>query len=127
MLDDQSVTRRFLHDPSSAVKMVTKDLSSGLPLHDHALKADKLEYGTSQLIQSETEREPEPEVMRYYVLDRVRFPNGSAYFNAKLPTRLGITPYIVHNNCIIGKSSTPSTLRSSFSYLLKACEDTILR
>lgn len=30
------------------------------------------------------------------------FPNGSAYFNAKLPQKLGVQPIIVHNNCIIG-------------------------
>jgi hypothetical protein len=30
------------------------------------------------------------------------FPNGSAYFNAKLPQKHGVTPIIVHNNCIIG-------------------------
>jgi hypothetical protein len=38
----------------------------------------------------------------YSVLDRARFPNGTAYFNTKLPHVLGILPVIVHNNCIIG-------------------------
>lgn len=50
------------------------------------------------------------EAVKYYVLDRVRFPNGSAYFNAKLPQRLGVTPYIVHNNCIIGIATYYSSL-----------------
>ena len=36
------------------------------------------------------------------VLDRVRFPNGTAYFNAKLPQKYNIQPYMIHNNCIIG-------------------------
>lgn len=43
------------------------------------------------------------------MLDRVRFPNGTAYFNAKLPQRTldpstgeSVIPTIIHNNCIIG-------------------------
>ena len=40
--------------------------------------------------------------MYYFVLDRVRFPNGTAFFNAKLPQHLNFIPFIVHNNCIIG-------------------------
>src|SRR5262249_48755657 len=43
--------------------------------------------------------------VRYSILDRALFPNGTAYYNAKLPQRLGITPFIVHNNCIIGHDS----------------------
>jgi hypothetical protein len=39
------------------------------------------------------------------VLDRTAFPNGTAYFNLKLPQRQSITPCIVHNNCIIGHDS----------------------
>jgi WD40 repeat protein len=39
------------------------------------------------------------------VLDRTTFPNGTAYFNLKLPQRQSITPCIVHNNCIIGHDS----------------------
>lgn len=44
----------------------------------------------------------EKQLITYCVLDRALFPNGTAYFNAKLPQKLGIVPYIVHNNCIIG-------------------------
>ncbi|EGC35435.1 hypothetical protein DICPUDRAFT_152231 [Dictyostelium purpureum] len=43
--------------------------------------------------------------IKYVLLDRKLFPNGTAYFNLKLTQRANITPYIVHNNCIIGHRS----------------------
>lgn len=39
------------------------------------------------------------------VLDRLRYPNGSAYFSARWPQRVGVTPTVVHNNCVIGHDS----------------------
>lgn len=60
-----------------------------------------MEASTSPL-SATSKGSPDPSLVKYYVLDRVRFPNGSAFFNAKLPQRLGVVPYIVHNNCIIG-------------------------
>ena len=52
------------------------------------------------------------DMIAYYVLDRVRFPNGTAYFNAKLPQKLGVVPVMVHNNCIIGISPLFGVLNS---------------
>jgi len=46
-----------------------------------------------------------PSVVNYLVLPRSLFPNGTAYYNVKLSQRLGVVPYIVHNNCIIGHDS----------------------
>ncbi|KYQ88315.1 WD40 repeat-containing protein [Tieghemostelium lacteum] len=43
--------------------------------------------------------------IRYFKLNRQHFPNGTAYFNLKLPQRASTTPVIVHNNCIIGHRS----------------------
>lgn len=39
------------------------------------------------------------------VLDRLAFPNGTAFFDLKAPQRLSVQPCIVHNNCIIGHDS----------------------
>jgi hypothetical protein len=39
------------------------------------------------------------------VLDRTAFPNGTAFFDLKLPQRQSIQPCIIHNNCIIGHDS----------------------
>eukprot|EP00026_Physarum_polycephalum_P004100 Phypoly_transcript_04117.p1 GENE.Phypoly_transcript_04117~~Phypoly_transcript_04117.p1 ORF type:complete len:608 (+),score=68.67 Phypoly_transcript_04117:408-2231(+) len=43
--------------------------------------------------------------LRHYKLDRILFPNGTAYFNMKLTQKANKTPVIVHNNCIIGHDS----------------------
>lgn len=43
--------------------------------------------------------------MTWQYLPRTLFPNGSAYFDLKIPQRKNITPVIIHNNCIIGHRS----------------------
>uniref|UniRef100_A0A6B2KZP7 Nucleotide-diphospho-sugar transferase domain-containing protein n=1 Tax=Arcella intermedia TaxID=1963864 RepID=A0A6B2KZP7_9EUKA len=101
VLDDQSIMRLYLHDPNYAVRMVgdVENVSFEQRNSDFLMKVDKMNV-------KHQSAHPAPSqdslVACYYTLDRVRFPNGTAYFNAKLPQKLGIIPHIVHNNCIIG-------------------------
>ncbi|GAM28636.1 hypothetical protein SAMD00019534_118120 [Acytostelium subglobosum LB1] len=48
---------------------------------------------------------PQTGKLRVFKLPRTTFPNGTAYFNLKLPQRANIEPVIIHNNCIIGHRS----------------------
>eukprot|EP01132_Coremiostelium_polycephalum_P004049 gene4049-5068_t len=50
-------------------------------------------------------KEVDEKKLKYIRLDRKLFPNGTAYFNLKLPQRSNIQPIIIHNNCIIGHRS----------------------
>eukprot|EP01126_Amoeba_proteus_P042915 TRINITY_DN4676_c0_g1_i7.p1 TRINITY_DN4676_c0_g1~~TRINITY_DN4676_c0_g1_i7.p1 ORF type:complete len:438 (+),score=89.39 TRINITY_DN4676_c0_g1_i7:234-1547(+) len=81
-------------------------------VQDHFMKVDKMnaKQDSARPIESgggeeEANFGDAKERIFYYVLDRVRFPNGTAYWNAKLPQRVGVVPHIVHNNCIIGHDS----------------------
>lgn len=92
-MDDQTALRRFLHEEEGLAHRLTR-------------KPDDLSM-TRHLdwLSSPPHIELKPGVANYLVLPRSLFPNGTAYFNVKLPQRFGIVPYIVHNNCIIGHDS----------------------
>lgn len=92
-MDDQTALRRFLHEEEGFAHRLTKkpdDLAM-----THAFDWSK---GPQPF-------ELKDSVANYAVLPRAAFPNGTAYFNVKLPQRFGIVPYVVHNNCVIGHDS----------------------
>lgn len=67
--------------------------------------------------------ELQPDVANYLVLPRSSFPNGTAYYNVKLPQRFGVVPYIVHNNCIIGHDSKVDRFKMYDQWFIAATED----
>jgi WD40 repeat protein len=40
--------------------------------------------------------------LEFNMLSRLYYPNGSAFFDMKLPQRANVKPIVIHNNCIIG-------------------------
>lgn len=93
-VDDQTGLRRFLNDR----EISTLIHSPNIKKHNLLANNDILEFYLKEEIIDDGK-------LKYMKLDRALFPNGTAYFNVKLPQRLGIIPYIVHNNCIIGHDS----------------------
>jgi WD40 repeat protein len=59
----------------------------------------------------------------YLVLPRALFPNGTAYYNVKLPQRFGVVPFIVHNNCIIGHDSKVDRFKMYGQWFTAESED----
>jgi WD40 repeat protein len=108
VIDDQTAMRRYLQDDTVSQRVGTRD-------EDHALKVKRtafIDYWKQLSAEDDhikEESDSQTHLMRYLVLDRALFPNGTAYFNAKLPQRFSISPVIVHNNCIIGHE--PKKLR----------------
>ncbi|KAM9973935.1 hypothetical protein ACTFIW_007597 [Dictyostelium discoideum] len=78
-IDDQIAMRLFLK--SQGINIKSKNILLLLSEND---KKDKI---------------------RYRLLDKKLFPNGTNYFNLKITQRDNITPFIIHNNCIIGHRS----------------------
>lgn len=98
-MDDQTALRRFLHEEEGFAHRLT-------------VKPDDLAMTHA----IDWTRGPQPfklkeGVSNYAVLPRAAFPNGTAYFNVKLPQRFGLVPYVVHNNCIIGHDSKVDRFR----------------
>lgn len=92
-MDDQTALRRFLHEEEGFAHRLTKKPDDLAMTH------------VIDWIKEPQTFELKPGVANYAVLPRVVFPNGTAYFNVKLPQRFGLVPYVVHNNCIIGHDS----------------------
>lgn len=89
-IDDQTALRIVLNDLEYCNRLTNK-------AKDHDLCGHfELENKQLNIV---------PNYLNYLVLPRTYFANGTCYFNAKVPQRLGITPYIIHNNCIIGHDS----------------------
>ncbi|EFA77798.1 WD40 repeat-containing protein [Heterostelium album PN500] len=68
-------------------------------LKEHAIQITKNNNNSSGV------DTPSGNKLRYFRLPRTTFPNGTAYFNLKIPQRNNVKPVIVHNNCIIGHRS----------------------
>jgi len=78
--------RRYLQDDTVSQRVGTRD-------EDHALKVKRtafIDYWKQLSAEDDhikEESDSQTHLMRYLVLDRALFPNGTAYFNAKLPQR----------------------------------------
>lgn len=92
-VDDQTSLRRSLRDESMCIQTAPKE------------NPNHMEHETYGDIAQRRRIDGDINKLQYLALNRAEFPNGNAYFHAKLPQRLGIEPYIVHNNCIIGHNS----------------------
>jgi WD40 repeat protein len=105
VVDDQMAMRRFLQDPSMVQRLGSREECHQMKVRS----SSKFDYWQKAGTSVEWPALPyniediDNTKMNYIVLDRVLFPNGTAYFNVKLSQRAGIVPVIVHNNCIIGR------------------------
>lgn len=98
-MDDQTALRRFLHEEEGFAHRLT-------------VKPDDLAMTHAiDWTRGPQTFELKEGVSNYAVLPRAAFPNGTAYFNVKLPQRFGLVPYVVHNNCIIGHDSKVDRFR----------------
>lgn len=104
-MDDQTALRRFLNEEEGLAHRITSKPADLAMTHFVEWKEPqnfKLSEG----------------VANYLVLPRSVFPNGTAYYNVKLPQRFGRVPFIVHNNCIIGHDSKVDRFKMHNQWLL---------
>ena len=83
-----------------------KATSNSVRLYENILiqlskQEDQMEQYAQMEVLKGYEETGEALVWRY--LPRELFPNGLVYFDYLVPQQLGITPYIIHNNFVIGK------------------------
>ena len=141
LIDDQMAMRRFLQvrkthflaknatdanylkDPTYALRLSNKETDCLLIPREEDLLWYKTRFPQVDAIAPSSPEQLEAAhrdgVVTYFVLDRVCFANGTAYFNAKLPQRLGVDPIIVHNNCTIGHDPKKRRFQDYGLWLLK--------
>ncbi|KAN0040662.1 hypothetical protein ACTA71_009000 [Dictyostelium dimigraforme] len=108
--DDICAGFYFIRSNQRTIKFIEDTISFLNPCIDDQiamrlfLKSQGINIKSNNILLSISEKDKKDKI-RYRLLDKKLFPNGTNYFNLKITQRDNITPFIIHNNCIIGHRS----------------------
>eukprot|EP01133_Synstelium_polycarpum_P001536 gene1536-1793_t len=122
--DDDDICAGFYYIRSNARTIAYMETVIAFlnPIVDDQISMRKFLKEKAINITSPTSFDQAGDKLRYVKLSRSLFPNGTAYFNLKIPQRMNVSPIIVHNNCIIGHRSKKERFLAYGLWLVKDCD-----